>query len=259
MLCEGVGVRAAARLAGVHRDTVLAIIETVGPKCARLLDQKIQWLQVRHIQVDEVWQFCFCKQRNAQGDEERGDQYTYLAFDTDTKLIISYFVGKRNRANTGLFMDDVRKRVTCIPQLSSDGFAAYGGHLGAVFQAFKLNVRYGIITKMYAATPSPPGRYSPAECKGVRKEVQIGDVDMDSICTSHVERQNLNMRLFNRRMTRLTLGYSKKLRNLHYAVALQIAYHNFCRKHSAHGKTPAMAAGLTDRIWTIPELISETT
>lgn len=257
LLCEGVGIRACERLTGLHRDTVLAILETVGAKCARLLDRKIQWIQVRHIQVDEVWQFCYCKQRNSGGAEERGDQYTYLAFDTDTKLIISYYVGKRNRVNTGFFMEDLRKRVTCIPQLSSDGYSGCGGYLGAVFQTFKHDVRYGIITKLYASPPSQgPARYSPAQCTGVRKEVQIGDVDIKTICTSHVERQNLNMRLFNRRMTRLTLGYSKKLRNLRYAVAIQIAFHNFCRKHGTLGKTPAMAAGLTDRVWKIKDLLA---
>jgi transposase-like protein/IS1 family transposase len=257
LLCEGVGVRACERLTGLNRNTVLRIIEIVGAKCARLLDQKIQWLQVRHVQIDELWAYVFCKQRNSQGDKERGDQYTYLALDTDTKLIIAYMIGKRDRVTAGAFMDDLRKRLTSHrPQISTDGFAAYCGHLGAVFQAFKLDVNYGSITKLYQSPPlQGSSRYSPAVCTGARREVQIGSVELADICTSHVERQNLNMRLFNRRMTRLTLGYSKKLRNLRCAVAIQIAFHNFCRVHSAHKKTPAHAAGLTDRQWTIEELL----
>lgn len=257
LLCEGVGVRAAARLASVDKNTVLAVLETVGPKCARLMDQKMQWLQVRHVQIDELWAYVFCKQRNSQGNRERGDQYTYLAIDSDSKLIITYAVGKRDKFTTRDFVEDLRKRITSArPQISTDGFSAYTGHLGAVFQAFKLGCDYGSITKLYA---SPLGqaavRYSPAICTGVRREVQIGSLEPKTICTSHVERQNLNMRLFNRRMTRLTLGYSKKLRNLEYAVALQVAFHNFCRKHSKHNKTPAHAHGLTDHTWTIEELL----
>jgi hypothetical protein len=166
-------------------------------------------------------------------------------------------VAKRNRVETGHFMADLRKRITSRFQLSTDGYNAYGGHLGAVFQTFKHDVDYASVTKLFATPPgqTASGRYSPMQCIGIKKEPQIGCPRIDMVCTSHVERQNLNMRLFNRRMTRLTLGYSKKPRNLQHSVAIQVAYHNFCRKHLAHGETPAMAAGLTDRVWKIEELL----
>jgi len=256
LLVEGVGVRACERLTGINRNTVLRILETVGAKCARLLDHKVQFIQVRHVQIDELWAYVFCKQKHSGGDCERGDQYTFLALDHDSKLIISYAIGKRDKHTARAFLRDVRKRVTNRCQLSTDGFAAYSGYEGAVFDAFKLDVDFGTVTKLYQSPPMQgAARYSPAICTGARREVQIGSLHEKSICTSHVERQNLNMRLFNRRMTRLTLGYSKKLRNLHYAVAMQVAFHNFCRVHSAHKQTPAMAAGLTDHQWTIEELL----
>jgi IS1 family transposase len=263
LLCEGVGIRATSRLSGLDKHTVLSILETVGAKCARLLDRKVQWLHVRHVQIDELWAYVFCKQRKSRDDTERGDQYTYLAFDTDTKLILAHTVGKRDRETARPFLEDVRKRVNNRCQVSTDGFSAYGGYEGAVFRAFKQDVDFGVVVKLYSIPPAQgPSRYSPGQCMGVRKEVQIGSLELKDICTSHVERQNLNMRLFNRRMTRLTLGYSKKVRNLRYAVALQIAYHNFCRVHAGlkgdkktSTQTPAMAAKLTDHIWTIAELL----
>ena len=256
LLCEGVGIRSCERLTGLHRDTVLAILETVGVKCARLLDQRLQWIQCEHVQVDELWAFVGCKQRNSQQDEERGDQYTYLGMDKDTKLIISHFVGKRDREAAGFFMRDLRSRITSRFQLSTDGFAAYRGYEGAVFQTWKHDVDFGTIVKLFAANVSQPHtRYSPPQCIGIKKQPECGIPRMDLICTSHVERQNLSMRLFNRRMTRLTMGYSKKLRNLKHSVAIQIAFHNFCRIHSKHGMTPAQAAGLTDRKWEIKELL----
>ena len=151
LLCEGVGVRACERLTGTNRNTVLAILETVGAKCARLLDQRLQGLQCNHVQVDELWAFVHCKQRNSQKNEERGDQYTYLGLDKETKLIISYHVGKRDREAAGLFMRDLRQRVASRFQLSTDGFAAYSGYLGAVFQTWKHDVDFGTITKLFAS------------------------------------------------------------------------------------------------------------
>lgn len=257
LLCEGVGVRACERLTGINRNTVLRILETVGAKCARLLDHKVQWVQAEQVQVDELWAYVFCKQKNNRtGDAEHGDQYTWLGIDRKTKLIIAWHVAKRDRTEAGYFMRDLRKRIATRCQLSTDGFSGYSGHLGAVFQTFRHDVDYASVTKLFASPPSEgPSRYSPAKCIGVKKEPQIGCPRIDMVCTSHVERQNLNMRLFNRRMTRLTLGYSKKVRNLRYAVAIQIAFHNFCRVHSAHKQTPAVAAGLTDHTWTIEELL----
>lgn len=256
LLCEGVGVRAASRLAGVDKHTVLAILDTVGAKCARVLDRKVQFVTANHVEVDETWSFCYCKQRNAGDDPEKGDQYVWLGCDRDSKLIISYRVGKRDREQAGFFMADLRKRIANRFQLSTDGFSGYGGFNGSVREAFGNGIDFASITKLFAApTSKTSSRYSQPRCIGIKKIPQIGCPHIDFICTSHVERQNLSLRLFNRRMTRLTLGYSKKLRNLERAIALQIAYHNFCRVHSTVKSTPAQAAGLTDHKWTIEELI----
>jgi IS1 family transposase len=258
MLCEGVGVRATEWLAGVHRDTVLAVLEAAGQKCSRLLDQRVRNIPFRYVEVDEL--FCFVHCKEAQNVEHRrniGTQYVYLSIDPQSKFIINFTVGKRDSVTTQQFMQDLKKRVQPAFQLTTDGFEAYQTE---VYFTFQNSLDYAQVIKQYANPEeeenAPERRYSPSECIGMRVKVVCGDPLHDKISTSFVERTNLTVRLFNRRFTRLTLGYSKKLENLKHSVALLIAHFNFCRVHSAHGKTPAMAAGLADHVWTIDELLT---
>jgi transposase-like protein/IS1 family transposase len=255
MLAEGVGIRATARLAGVHRDTVLAILEVIGEKCARLLDEKVRDVQVESVQADELFAFVYCKQyNNLSGDPERGEQYTFLAIDRRSKLILSYHVGKRDADHTDIFVADLRKRIKGRAQVTTDGMQSY---LGAITDTFGGDVDFAQQIKTYLNYPTTVQdhrRYSSFGVKSVRTLVHIGEPERNKISTSHVERTNLSVRLFTRRFTRLTLGYSKTLANLKHAVALFVAHFNFCRVHSAHKQTPAHAAGLTDHAWTVEEL-----
>ncbi len=263
MLVEGVGVRACERLLGISRETVLNILKVGGHKCSRLLDAKLRNIPVEQVQVDELYGFVQCKQANTTADDmERGDQYTYLSLERDTKLIINFLVGKRSRENCGEFMEDLKDRVTGIFQLSSDGYKGYVGHLGAVFQTFKNDIHYGFEVKHFATDNKGGDRRSnPVKCQWTKRVPMIGEPDRAMINISHSERLNLSARLFNRRLTRLTLGYSKKLANLKLAMAMFVAHYNFCRPHSSLSKagqpkrTPAMAAGITNRIWKITDLL----
>ena len=252
-------IRACERLTGLNRRTVLGILETAGQKCARLLDDRIRNVQVESIQCDELYAFVFCKEANNKlKRDDIGEQYTYLAVDRKSKLILSYHVGKRTPENTDAFMLDVRKRVNAGCQLTTDGYRCY---LPAVALAFGQNVHFAQQTKIYAESfPMPKRLRHELQPQGVMEvitRIRTGNPDRSLISTSHVERTNLSVRLFNRRYTRLTLGYSKKLANLKHSAALLAAHFNFCRVHSAHGMTPAMAAGLTDHVWTVAELLQQ--
>jgi transposase-like protein/IS1 family transposase len=263
LLAEGVGIRACERLTQLNRHTVLAILETAGQKCGRLLDAKVRGLKVEQVEIDELWAFVGCKQANVVHplyDDNRGDQYTYLAVDRDSKLMISHLIGKRHKDNCKIFLQDLKDRVDGRFQLSSDGFNAYiggEGSTGAVERIFGDEIDYGTEVKIFGRNREVDGlrKYSPPECIAVRRRARIGNPKRNMICTSHAERANLSVRLFNRRFTRLTLGYSKKLANHKHAVALFVAHFNYCRKHSARGQTPAMAAGLTDHVWSVRELL----
>lgn len=257
LLVEGVGVRATARLASVNCHTVLNVLETVGQKCARLLDQKVRNISFPNVQVDELFAFVGCKERNNETqDSERGDQYVYLGIDADSKFIINFAIGKRDPVTTQIYIQDLHKRVQTPFQLTTDGFTAYPNEIAYTFGQ---GAHYSQLVKQYAAAiDGQKGyhrRYSPSHCTGARKVVRIGNPDRDLISTSYVERTNLSVRLFNRRFTRLTLGYSKKLANLKHSVALFIAHFNFCRKHSTIAQTPAQSCGLSDHQWSIEELL----
>jgi len=259
MLAEGIGIRTCERLTGIHRDTVLAILEVVGAKCARLLDEKVKNLKVEQVEVDELFSYVGCRPNNTQAnDPKRGEFYCYLSIDRDTKLIINSLIGKRNWENCRILMEDLKQRVPNRFQLSTDGYNPYRTLSGAVFQTFRHNIDYGTEVKDFGPIITHgPRRFNPPVCRWVKRTAIIGEPDLATINTSRVERMNLTMRLFNRRFTRCTMGYSKKLENHKHAASLLIAHYNFCRKHSAHGKTPAMAAGLTDRPWTVKELIEK--
>lgn len=258
LLCEGVGIRATSRLSGLDQETVLNVLTTVGERCASFHNTTVRNVKTANVETDEIYSYVFCKQeRNKTGDEERGEQYTFLSFCRDSKLIISYNTGKRTRETTLAHLGDLKKRIGNRIQLSTDNFKGYRGRLGAVNQTFgREGVDYGMLSKKYARSIFPERRYSPPVCILALKRPILGNPDRDLICTSHVERQNLNLRIFNRRFTRLTLGYSKKLENLRLSVALFVCYWNFCWRHSTTKQSPAQACGLTDRVWTVQELLT---
>jgi transposase-like protein len=259
LLCEGMGIRAISRFTGLSQPTVLSILEMAGQKAMRLLDQQVRNVEVESVQCDEIFAFVQKKEfNNKLNDPEVGTQYTYLAVDRNSKMILSHFIGKlRSRENATIFMADLRSRIKGRCQLTTDGLY---GYLGAVYDTFGANVDFAQQIKTYnndLNVKQNERRYSVA--RGVAKiktQTHIGYPDRSLISTSHVERMNLSVRLFQRRFTRLTSGFSKKLENLKYSVALFIAHFNFCRVHSAHKQTPAMAAELTNHVWTIEELFS---
>ena len=260
MLAEGNSIRSTERVAGAHRDTIMRLLVRTGNGGRALLDERLRGLKLRHVQADEIW--TFCKKRQGQLTPEEavnytiGDQFLFAAFDTDTKLIASYALGKRTSEVSRAFMSDLAGRiVTETPLLSTDGFNAYPD---AVRGAFGDDVNYGQIIKDFAE-PVQPGRYGPPVMVASERRQIIGleDIDPFSICTSHVERNNLTIRTFMRRFTRLSLGFSKKLTNLAAAVALHVAHYNLCRVHGGLEKiTPAMAAGVTDHAWELDELLA---
>ena len=259
LLVEGVGINAASRLAGVHKKTVLSILSLAGERCERIMDEKIRNVTVEQVQADEIWSFVHCKQKNVmegRDDREIGDQYTWVAMDRDSKLVLSYIVGKRSALNALALMTDLDSRLANRTQLTTDGFAPY---VGAVEDAFGADIDFAQLIKIYASPiEERRGRYSPSDCVGAVPTSVTGNPDPEMICTSHIERANLTMRTFIRRMTRLCLGFSKKLENLKAAVALYFAWYNFVRIHGSLKVTPAMEAGITDHVWTIGELIGAT-
>lgn len=258
LLCEGVGIRAASRLASVDQGTVLRILQSASLHCAALLNAKLRNLRPTHVEIDEIWTFVKCKQQNAPIDHPIfGDQYCWLSLDEPTKLILNFQVAKRSKAAAMQFIGDLRSRVTSDPfDLTTDGYGPYRDTDGAIFTHFGRAVNFGTEMKTYGTMdPDAPRRYSPMVCTSCKRWVNTGSRERASITVNHAERQNLSVRLFNRRFTRLTLGFSKKLANLEHAVALLVAFHNFCRVHSAHKKTPAQAAALTDHVWTVEELL----
>jgi IS1 family transposase len=249
-LSEGMSIRSVERLTGIHRDTIMRLGAKVGRDCAVLHDFMVRDLPISMIELDELWSYVGKKQRRVlpSDSSEVGDQYAFIALDAMNKAIISYQVGKRNAENTDAFARDLRARVTGKPQISSDAWPAYMPAIGRAFGG-KNGADYGQIIKSYEGEPSKDAarRYSPGWVVDVEKRVMFGSPTKRLICTSHVERSNLNVRMDCRRFTRLTNGYSKKLANHEAAIALFIAVYNFCRLHSAIRETPAMAIGLTDR------------
>jgi transposase-like protein/IS1 family transposase len=263
MLCEGMGIRAISRLTGLDKKTILRILKSAGEHCARLLDEKIRNVKAEQVQADELCCFVQCRQHNTfEGDAERGHFFTFLSVDRASKLILNWRTAKRTQPDAIEFLTDLKSRVQNRFQLSTDGWRSYCGKAGAVRRVFGDTIDYATETKHFAAENPHLStvrfglwKVDPKTIVSIQRKRKIGKPDMAFATTSHCERTNLSVRLFNRRFTRLTLGYSKKLENLRHAVALFIAHFNFCRVHSAHGQTPAQAAGLTDKAWTIAELL----
>ena len=247
-LLEGCSIRSTERLIGLNRNTIMRLLIIAGDRSARFMDARMQNLQSKYLQVDEIWCYVGKKRRNVRsGDSpEMGDQWIYVAIDAETKLVPSFRIGKRVRPDTWAFLWDLNQRITNRVQLTTDGLNHY---TVSVPECFGTDVDFAQLTKMfgdYGQYDSPEGRYSPSPIKGVISKVRVGDPDPEHISTSFVERQNLTMRMAMRRFTRLTNGFSKKLEHLRAAVALHFAYYNFCRVHSSLRVTPAMEAGLTD-------------
>lgn len=256
MLVEGMTIRGCERLSGVHRDTILRLLETVSRKCALLHDAKIKHIHVGSVQLDEVCARVRVLQRHAQHVNE-GDQYAVTAIVRESKLILAYHVGRRDDKSAWAIMRELSERVWGRFQLTTDGFAGYRtaakGLLAGRADYAQQQKTFGVDLDKFGNEL----RYTPRKCIRVKTRKIFGTPYDRLISTSHVERQNLSFRHFNKRFCRATIGYSKKIMNLRFAVALFVAHHNFCRKHSAlDGKTPAMAAKLTDHQWTIEEIVS---
>lgn len=257
MLCEGMSIRAITRLTGASKNTVAKLLVDAGKACAAYHDANVRDVKAARVQVDEIWSFTYAKQKNVatakDAPEGAGDTWTWTALDADSKMILSYFVGGRDGECAMWFIDDLASRLANRVQLTSDGHRAY---LEAVEGAFGADVDYAQLVKIYGPTVTAPGRYSPAECTGIRKRTVEGKPDAAHISTSYVERQNLTMRMHMRRFTRLTNAFSKKVENHAHAVALHMMYYNFVRIHKTLRVTPAMAAGVADRLWEIGDIVA---
>jgi IS1 family transposase len=258
LLCEGNSIRSVTRLTGASKNTVIKLMIDAGKACAAYHDDNVRNVQSKRIQVDEIWSFTYAKQKNVAravaAPEGAGDTWTWTAIDADSKMIVSYFIGGRDGECAMWFVDDLRSRLANRVQLTSDGHKAY---LEAVEGAFGGDVDYAILHKVYGSSPeSMKGKYSPAECIGTQKHRIEGDPDLKHVSTSYVERSNLTMRMHMRRFTRLTNGFSKKVENHAYAVALHMMYYNFVRLHSKLRVSPAMAAGVTNKLWEIGDIVA---
>jgi IS1 family transposase len=257
LLCEGNSIRAVTRLTGASKNTVVKLVVDAGQACAAYQDRVLRNLPCKRVQVDEIWNFVYAKADHVKGAKaapaNAGDVWTWTAICADTKLLVSWLVANRDTDSALTFMDDLRERLANRVQLTSDGYRPY---LAAVDTVFGEDIDYAMLQKLYGP-PEPGGerRYSPARCVGARKRVVAGDPNWGHISTSYVERQNLTMRMHMRRFTRLTNAFSKKVANHAHAVALHFMYYNFVRIHQTLKVTPAMAAGVTDRLWEVGDIV----
>lgn len=258
MLCEGTSMRAISRMTGVSINTVSKLLVDAGNACAAFHDAAVRNVKAERIQADEVWSFCYAKQKNVAkakaAPEEAGDVWTWTALDADSKMIVSYLVGGRDADYASAFMTDLAGRLANRVQLTTDGHKAY---LEAVEGAFGGDVDYAMLVKIYG---EPQGtkqerRYSPGECCGTRKDVIEGEPVKKDISTSYVERSNLSLRMHNRRFTRLTNAFSKKFENHVHMISLYTVYYNFVRIHKSLKMTPAMAAGVTDELLEMEDIV----
>lgn len=260
LLVEGSSIRSAERITGVHRDTILDLLVLAGERCEKLQRARVTGLKVSDVQADEIWGFVWCKEKTKNrlglGDEV-GDAYCFVAIERNTKLVLCWHLGHRTVEDTEAFIEKLERATTGAFQLTTDGWQSYPE---AVSLSLGVRVNYAQLIKSYqAAHPqqSPDGerRYSPSRVLEISKVICIGAPDEGLICTSHIERQNLTMRMMMRRLTRLTNAFSKKWENLGAALALHFAYYNFCRLHKTLRCTPAMAAGVVKSIWELKDLL----
>ncbi len=260
-LCEGNSLRSTSRMVGVSINTVTKLLEELGSACLDYQDATLVNLNCKRLECDEIWSFVYSKAKNVP-DEHRGefgygDVWTWTAIDADTKLVPAWQVGSRDGRDAWDFIANLRSRLANRVQLTTDGHKAY---LEAIEGAFGGEIDYAMLSKLYGPQPTEgQRRYSPAECIGADKRVITGKPDEALISTSYVERQNLTMRMSMRRFTRLTNGFSKKVENHMFALALYFMHYNFARPHTSlknpYPRTPAMAAGVSDHIWTTEEIV----
>lgn len=254
-LVEGASARSTERMTGVHRDTILRLMVRVGRGCSALLDEKMVDLPCQRLELDELWAFVGKKQRHvsAWDDPSMGDTWTYVAIDADTKLVPTFWTGKRTQENTRAFVEDLAGRLRNRVQLTTDGLRQY---VGPIADAFGLaGVDYAQLHKTYEAEPIGPGRYSPPKVTATEKMPVLGFPVEELVSTSYVECHNRTIRMQNRRFTRLTNAHSKKFENHVASVALYFAHYNFVRRHSTTRVTPAMAAGVANTMWSMGELV----
>jgi len=259
LLVEGNSIRSTERITGVEKKTILSLLVLTGEKCERLLDEKIKGLAVNDVQADEMWGYVGMKEktkkRQLKTDSTLGDAYTFVAIERNTKLVLAWHLGRRNARDTVEFTEKIYRATSGRFQLTTDGFQAYPD---AVAYSLGTRVDFAQLIKVYAQPEQGGGerRYSPAQVVEALPKPMWGNPDPERICTSHVERQNLTMRMMMRRLTRLTNAFSKKWENLRAALALHFAYYNFCRIHKTIRCTPAMEAGIAKSIWTLEDLLA---
>jgi len=256
-LVEGNGIRATVRMTGVSKNTIAKLLVELGAVCSEYLNKALVNLNSKRIQCDEIWSFCYAKEKNVP-EEKRGqfgfgDVWTWVGMDADSKLIVSWAVGGRDAGTAYGFIQDLAKRLSNRVQLTTDGHRPY---LSAVEDNFGSEVDYAMLVKLYGNDRESEARYSPAECIGCREVIVSGRPDPKHISTSFIERQNLTMRMHMRRFTRLTNAHSKKIENHIASIAIHYMHYNFCRVHETLRVTPAMEAGVADHIWSIEEMIS---
>lgn len=255
-LVEGNSINATVRMTGVAKNTILKLLADLGEACANYQDAAFRNLNCKRLQCDEIWSFCHAKAKNVPAEKLGvfgfGDVWTWVAIDADTKLVPCWHIGRRDGLAAYQFITDLASRLKSRVQLTTDGHKPY---LEAVEAAFGCDVDYAQLIKLYGK-PQEEVRYSPAECVGVECRTVSGNPDEKHISTSYVERQNLTMRMSMRRFTRLTNGFSKKLANHAHAVALHYMFYNFCRIHKTLRCTPAMAAGVSQKLWEIEDIVA---
>lgn len=261
-LVEGCSINCTVRMTGVAKNTILKLLADLGSACLDHQETTLRNLNLRFIECDEIWEFCYAKEKNVpaehKGEFGYGDVWTWTAIDGGTKLVPCWHVGGRDGENAWDFISNLRSRLANRVQLTTDGHKAY---LEAVEGAFGAEVDYAMLIKVYGQSPEEgQRRYSPPECIATEKNVIQGDPDKAHVSTSYVERQNLTMRMSMRRFTRLTNGFSKKIENHMHAISLHFMYYNFARPHKTlskpYPKTPAMAAGITDHVWEVGEIVA---
>lgn len=256
LLVEGNSIRSITRIADVSKNTVTKLLVDVGRACQEFHNNTVVNVKSERMQCDEIWSFCYAKQKNVTQEmpDGSGDVWTWTALDADSKLIVSWFVGDREAGSAYEFMSDVADRLANRVQLTTDGHRAY---LSAVQNAFDNDIDFAQLVKMYGGSEGineQERKYSPAVCTGAKKTKISGDPNPKFVSTSYVERQNLTMRMHMRRFTRLTNAFSKKIENHSYAIALHFVYYNFCKIHTSLSITPAMQAGITKRVMSIEDI-----
>jgi IS1 family transposase len=256
-LVEGNSLRGTSRMVGVSINTVTKLLVDLGTACEAFHDSVVRNVPAKRVQADEIWTFCYARKENLpdelRGVHGYGDLWTWVGQDADSKLVLSWHVGRRDAETAHPFMQDLASRISTRVQLTTDGLHAY---LEATDTAFGADIDYARLIKVYGSDPNAARRYAPPVCIEAKVQVVTGDPDIKHISTSYIERQNLQMRMSMRRFTRLTNGHSKKVENHEHALALHYVHYNFCRVQKAIGGTPAMASGLMARPWTVEEVVA---